>query len=943
MRTKTTCLEPGQPSGTSNLAWGGTMFRTGRFSAPGLAGLLVAALAAAGCSSQPGPAVSVAPGATASSSSAAPVVLTGVSLLTDGDAPRLLLSAEGGSLQPMVYAREGSKTLVVDLPGTVVRPGLEPPRADGTVLSQLGMRSFTELGQPQVRFELTGRKALEAKVSGDPGSHAMSVALISLPEEPAIAAAPVPPLPAATVAESRPEPTPVEPAAASATVAAGTPVVVAQHAATGRPATRLSRVDARRKDGSLSVKLEGDGELSYEAFTLADPPRFVLDLTGVRNASGFKTQNVSGADVARVRVSQFRTEPTAVTRVVFDLAGESLPVVRQSGSGVVVSFGSPAAAPSAPVAVASAPAPKSPAAAAAAVPAAGSYEAHEADDSREPVVAVPATVAKAEPAPAPAAPPVAVAEAAPIVVPEEPAHASPAPAPAPAAVPAPPVVTVAAAPAPVTAPAPAVAPPPAAAAPRVASVEATAAPTVAMASPEVAIPVSAPAPKPVRRKVSADDRALLEAAETLAAQQESQAQPKDISNPFESRSIGQTDRQYTGEPLTLNLKDADIKDTLQKFSELTNLNIVLDPDVRGTVTVSLTDIPWDQALELILKINGLGYVLEGNVMRIASTGKLASEEAARQALLRAQENNRPTKTVIQKLSYATATSTAATAKKVMSSRGDIFVDDRSNLLIIKELPEYLPTVLDLVKSLDTPVPQVMIEARIVEATRTFSRQLGIDWSFNAVSSQATGNTTGLIFPNSGAVAGTVSLPNGPQVLKASLVNVLDTFRLDAALSAAEAHGLAKIISSPKILTQTNRAASVQSGFQIPVQTTVNNTTTVLYIDATLRLDVTPQITAEGTVILDVKIQRREPAPGTNVTGGQNVPLITRDAATRLMVRDGGTGMIAGIFKLTANDGQNMIPGLWKIPLLGALFRNTTTSETTDELMIFITPRVMKAL
>ncbi len=176
--------------------------------------------------------------------------------------------------------------------------------------------------------------------------------------------------------------------------------------------------------------------------------------------------------------------------------------------------------------------------------------------------------------------------------------------------------------------------------------------TVTVASPEVAAPAPAVPVRAARTKVNADDRALLEAAETLAVQQEREGQPKDISNPFESRSIGQTDRQYTGEPLTLNLKDADIKDTLQKFSELTNLNIVLDPEVRGTVTVSLTDIPWDQALELILKINGLGYVLEGNVMRIASTAKLAQEEQQRQQLLRAQENNRPTKTVIQKLSYA---------------------------------------------------------------------------------------------------------------------------------------------------------------------------------------------------------------------------------------------------------------------------------------------------
>lgn len=175
----------------------------------------------------------------------------------------------------------------------------------------------------------------------------------------------------------------------------------------------------------------------------------------------------------------------------------------------------------------------------------------------------------------------------------------------------------------------------------------------------------------------------------------------------------------------------------------------------------------------------------------------------------------------------------------------------------------------------------------------------------------------------------------------SLANVLDSFRLDMALQAAESHGLVKIISSPKILTQTNRAASVQSGFQIPVQTTVNNTTSVLYINATLRLDVTPQITNEGTVIMDVTVQKREPAVGINIAGGQNIPLTTRDAKTRLMVRDGGTAVIGGIFKITSNDGQSMIPGLWKIPIIGNLFRSRTQSENTDELMIFITPRIIR--
>ncbi len=908
MRTMTTRFDSGQPSGTSNLAWGGTMFRTGRFSAPGLAGILVAALAAAGCSSQAGPALSTGP--VASAATTYPVELTGATLLIDGEAPRLLLSAEG-PLQPMVYAREGSKTLVVDLPGTVVRAGLEPPRADGKLLTHLGMSSFTELGKPQVRFELTGRGALEATVSGDPGARGISIALMPRIDEPAEVVAVTEPASIPAVAEALPEPSPVEPVAPAAEQG---PVVVAQHAASSRPATRLSRVDARSEAGSLSVRLEGDGEISYEAFTLTNPPRFVLDLAGVRNASRFRSREVSAAGVQRVRVSQFRTEPTAVTRVVFDLAEETLPVLRQSDAGVVVSFAAAAEAPGAPAVVASVaptPVPVAP------VPAAGSYEAHEADDPREAVVEAPAVATAAaipEPSPAPPAEaaPVAVAE----VVPAAPA-ASPEAAEAPVAAPT------------IVAPAEPVA--------------AWTAPTVAVASPEVAVPESAPPVRPARRKSSADDRTLLEAAETLASQQEADSRPRDISNPFESRSIGQTERQYTGEPLTLNLKDADIKDTLQKFSELTNLNIVLDPDVRGTVTVSLTDIPWDQALELILKINGLGYVLEGNVMRIASTGRLSREENERRQLLQAQENNRPTKTVIQKLSYASAGSAASTAKKVMSPRGDIFVDDRSNLLIIRELPEYLPTVLDLVKSLDTPVPQVMIEARIVEATRTFLRQTGIDWSFLGTADQTSGNTTGLVFPNNGSVAGTVSLPNGSEVLRMSLGNVLDTFRLDMAIHAAESRGLVKVVSSPKIMTQTNRAASVQSGFQIPVQTTVNNTTTVLYIDATLRLDVTPQITAEGTVILDIKIQRREPASGLNIAEGRNVPLITRDAQTRLMVRDGGTAVIGGIFKLTANDGQSMVPGLWKIPLLGALFRNKTTQENTDELMIFITPRVMKAL
>jgi type IV pilus assembly protein PilQ len=535
------------------------------------------------------------------------------------------------------------------------------------------------------------------------------------------------------------------------------------------------------------------------------------------------------------------------------------------------------------------------------VPAAASYEKHEIDDPKEPVVsegrALDVTTSSARSsAPAPPATPVAAATV---------------PAPKPEATH---LVQ---------------------ASPEVHEVKAPPAASAAAAR-------SASAEPRRKRVVTAEDKALIEAAEALLVQQDGSSRPREIANPYETRTLGSGDKQYTGEPITLNLKDADIKDTLQRFSELTQLNIVLDPDVRGTVTVSLQDIPWDQALELILKINQLGYVLEGNIMRIASTTKLTQEENSRLQFLQAQDKNRPLRTVLQKISYANANEMAATARKVMSARGDIFIDARSNTLVIKELPDYLPTVLDLIKNLDIASPQVMIEARIVEANRTFSNEVGIVWGFSGVADAAHGNTTGLVFPNTGTVGGNVSLPSGaPQVLNLSLANVLNTFNLDAALHAAESRGLVKVISTPKVQTQTGEEASIQSGFQIPVQTTVNNTTSVLYINATLRLDVTPQITNEGTVIMDITVQKREPAPGINIASGSNIPLTTRDAKTRLMVRDGGTAVIGGIFKTTTNDAQSMIPGLWKIPILGNLFRSRDQTESTDELMIFITPRIIR--
>jgi type IV pilus assembly protein PilQ len=235
----------------------------------------------------------------------------------------------------------------------------------------------------------------------------------------------------------------------------------------------------------------------------------------------------------------------------------------------------------------------------------------------------------------------------------------------------------------------------------------------------------------------------------------------------------------------------------------------------------------------------------------------------------------------------------------------------------------------------------MIEARIVETTKSLGRSLGISWGANGAADVAHGNTTNLIFPNN--ITGNFNVPLGtPQTIASvRLGNILDTFSLDVALSAAENQGLLKIISSPKVAALTNTAASIQSGVQIPVQTSVNNTTTVIYVDATLKLTVTPQITNEGTVLLSVNVSKREPAVALNLSVGQNVPLTVREYKGQILVRDGGTSVIGGIFQINDQDQNNMIPGLWKIPILGNLFRNKTRTEKHDELLIFITPRILR--
>lgn len=410
---------------------------------------------------------------------------------------------------------------------------------------------------------------------------------------------------------------------------------------------------------------------------------------------------------------------------------------------------------------------------------------------------------------------------------------------------------------------------------------------------------------------------------------------------------GSEERRYVGDPIDLKVTNADVTDVLRTFAQISGLNIVVQPGVTGQVTAELENVPWDQALAQVLKINGLGCELEGNVMRIAPTAILRREAGERQDLANARALAVPLRTVLKRLSYATAQNVAGVLRSgssgILSQRGSVLVDDRTNTLIIKELPSYLDTVIAVIENLDTPEPQVMIEARIIETTKRFSRSLGIDWGFNTVADAAHGNTTGLVFPNNVSGGGDVNLATGGNngALNFRLGNVLNTFTLDLSLQAAESDGLINILSAPKVATLNNQRASIQSGVQIPIQTIANNTVTVQFVNATLRLDVVPQITAEGTILMQIDISKREPQLGFLVPGAANAPISTKDASTRVIVRDGGTAVIGGIYKISNNDGNARVPGLANIPLLGYLFRNKTVSNENEELLIFITPRIIK--
>ncbi len=406
------------------------------------------------------------------------------------------------------------------------------------------------------------------------------------------------------------------------------------------------------------------------------------------------------------------------------------------------------------------------------------------------------------------------------------------------------------------------------------------------------------------------------------------------SGRFNARAIRDTGPRYTGKRISLNFKDADLKDVFRLFHEITGFNIVLDPAVSGTLTIVLENVPEDQALDIILKNNGLDKVFENNVIRIATTQKLAAEAAARKALLEAQELEEEPITFTRSLSYAKAEQVTPIVKKIMSKRGDVIMDARTNTMIITDLRNRQDPINRLIDTLDEQTPQVVIEARIIETDRNFERDLGVLWGANK-STTIRGKQTDFTYDvdlGAAAVASTLGINYG---------TVLDSFNLHFQLEAFELNGDVKVLSSPRIATQNNQKAVIEQGVQIPVVSTTATQINVEFISASLKLEVTPQITKEGTVIMDVKVDNSSPDFNNRV--GDVPPIITERATTQILVTDGGTAVIGGIFKLNDSLSQVGVPGLSKIPGIGWLFKNKSINRQNTELLIFITPHVSKRM
>jgi type IV pilus assembly protein PilQ len=924
--------------------------------------------------------------------------LNGVAVSTQADSTVVALET-AGAFTHREYRPQPSMVLVdldkvsssslkprersLNLPGVKSYRVLEYRNVSGAEVTRVELTVAESAKLQQVRESKTG---LELSFSNGAAGPAPQRSAQSTPP------AKVPVTPAANSAPSAPKPTlasehpPAIPASSAKSAVKG-----------GAHVIKIRNVTVVRTSAGMAVQIEG--VKSARTMRLSGPERLVLDVDDAISEGGARTIPVNAADLKEVRIAQHQLDPP-VTRIVLDLTGpcefdvanwenKLVVTVLPSKSASQLAAGPPVSAALAPPQVKAAspvsamspivpPPPMTAAPLPALPPAKATASAPLMSDLFPPTVVKDSDPVKAEVrAEQPQLKP-AVFEA----HPGQPGSASKAPD----------FVVVE----PSFTTQPAKAPVEAKSATPASPANATVASSGAANDKQEQLPVlmrPGQAATPAAASMSPAGARAAEAATTVAQSwpPESPAKPQQepgasnsaagmkqpaVNLALEQRRADATPsspptpaRKYSGEPISVNLKDVDLKDFFRLIHEISGLNIVIDPGVKGTVTLVLDDVPWDQALEVVLHNNGLGRQLEGSVLRVATLETLRKETNEQRAHAEAQALAVNKVTVSRFLSYAHAKDLVPTFKKLLSPRGDVLADERTNALIISDIPSIIANLDRLITQLDRKTLEVEIEARVVAATRSFAREIGSQVGFGWGNGNGTaiggvpavGTSPNTVMdsghgfpyftipgPSSGGSPTAQAIPlfsnlgvQGTPTSGLNFMTAVGNYRLDVMLTAAESRGLLKILSRPRVVTQNNITAVVRQGYRLPIVTAgqLGGPATTTYIDAFLRLTVTPQITVENTIFLAVDVENTVPDNSVSVQG--NPGLATQQATTQVLVTDGGTVMIGGVIQTTNSVSVRQVPFLGNVPILGNVFKNRAVQTQTQELIFFLTPKIIQ--
>ena len=444
--------------------------------------------------------------------------------------------------------------------------------------------------------------------------------------------------------------------------------------------------------------------------------------------------------------------------------------------------------------------------------------------------------------------------------------------------------------------------------------------------------------------------------------------PKVAASRSSRISLGATSRRrYTGRRIDLDFKDADIHNILRLLSEVGNVNIITSDAVSGSVTIRMKNVPWDQALDVILRAKKLGQAREGNLVRVALMADLEKEREAELARRKQQIQLQPLKTRLIPLSYAQASQVLTKLRYTVSPRGKVTFDDRTNMVIARDVEANLDLLEEMLRNLDTQTPQVMIEARIIEARTNFSRSMGIQWGTKFEASAQRGNATGLVFPYEFGVGGgssgggsptdgillgqaadpnfVVNLPVGGGGLGSGAAlgfafgSISQAFNLNLRLSAAESTGDIRIVSAPRVTTLDNQQAQISQGVTIPFAQVSAQGVNTVFREANLSLGVRPKVTADGAVQMAINVSKNEPDFAN--TGPRGDPtILTKTATTEMLVQDGDTAVIGGVYTTRDGTSWQKVPWFADIPILGWLFKNRSQTSDREEVLVFITPRII---